>query len=104
MKASIVGFFLIAIPFFISGCRQPSTPTRIPETTSESEEGFYDLLLAIEEHQDSDTADTPNGELTISFRYQLEESGRRLRATERLRGAGREQDNALVFDRSDGTL
>ena len=47
-----------------------------------------------------DTMDTPNGELTISFRYQLEDSGRRVRATERLRGAGREQDNVWVFDRA----
>jgi hypothetical protein len=48
----------------------------------------------------TDRTDTPNGELTISFRYQLEDSGRRLRATERLRGAGREQDNVWVFDRA----
>ena len=47
-----------------------------------------------------DRVDTPNGELTIAFRYRLEDSGRRLRATERLRGAGREQDNVWVFDRS----
>jgi hypothetical protein len=47
-----------------------------------------------------DSMDTPNGELTISFRYQLEDSGRRLRATEQLRGAGREQDNVWVFDRA----
>jgi hypothetical protein len=48
----------------------------------------------------TDRTDTPNGGLTISFRYQLEDSGRRLRATERLRGAGREQDNVWVFDRA----
>ena len=48
----------------------------------------------------TDTVDTPNGELTISFRYQVEESGQRLRATERLRGAGREQDNIWMFDRA----
>ena len=47
----------------------------------------------------TDRTDTPHGELTISFRYQLEESGRRLRATERLRGV-REQDNVWVFDRA----
>jgi hypothetical protein len=52
----------------------------------------------------TDTVDTPNGELTISFRYQVEESGQRLRAKERLRGGGREQDNVWVFDRSDDTL
>ena len=48
----------------------------------------------------TDTTETPNGQLTISFRYQLEDSGRRLRATERLRGADREQDNVWVFDRA----
>ena len=48
----------------------------------------------------TDTTDTPNGALSISFRYQLEDAGRRLRATERLRGDGREQDNVWVFDRA----
>lgn len=48
----------------------------------------------------TDRTETPIGELTISFRYHLEDSGRRLRATERLRGAGREQDNVWVFDRA----
>jgi hypothetical protein len=41
----------------------------------------------------------PNGELTISFRYELEDGGRRLRAAEQLRGGGRDQDNVWVFDR-----
>ena len=41
----------------------------------------------------------PNGEMTIRFRYELENSGRRLRATEQLRGAGRDQDNVWVFER-----
>jgi hypothetical protein len=48
----------------------------------------------------TDRTETPGGELTISFRYELELSGRRLRATERLRGAGREQDNVWVFERA----
>ena len=47
-----------------------------------------------------DKTETPGGELTISFRYELEDDARRLRATEHLRGAGREQDNVWVFDRS----
>jgi len=47
----------------------------------------------------TDRTATPNGELTISFRYELLDAGRRLRATEHLRGAGREQDNVWVFDR-----
>ncbi|MFN2567543.1 MAG: hypothetical protein ABR499_21315 [Gemmatimonadaceae bacterium] len=48
----------------------------------------------------TDRTQTPNGELTISFRYELQNSGRRLRAAEQLRGAGREQDNVWVFDRA----
>ena len=46
-----------------------------------------------------DTVPTPAGEMTIAFRYELQEAGRRLRATERLRAPDREQDNAWVFDR-----
>jgi hypothetical protein len=41
----------------------------------------------------------PNGEMTISFRYELEDGARRLRATEQLRGGGRDQDNVWVFER-----
>ena len=41
----------------------------------------------------------PDGEMTIVFRYELEDGGRRVRATERLRGGGRDQDNVWVFDR-----
>ncbi len=47
----------------------------------------------------TDTESTPDGQLTISFRYELMDSGKRLRAVERLRGAGREQDNVWVFER-----
>jgi hypothetical protein len=41
----------------------------------------------------------PNGEMTISFRYELEDGGHRLRASEQLRGGGRDQDNVWVFER-----
>jgi hypothetical protein len=41
----------------------------------------------------------PNVDLTLSFRYELQDGGRRLRATEQLRGGGRDQDNVWVFDR-----
>src|SRR5262249_29382565 len=41
----------------------------------------------------------PNGEMTIAFRYELLDEGRRLRASEQLGGAGRAQDNVWVFDR-----
>jgi len=39
------------------------------------------------------------GEVTISFRYELQDGGRRLRATEQIRGGGRDQDNVWVFER-----
>ena len=41
----------------------------------------------------------PNGEVTISFRYELQDGGRRLRAAEQIRGGGRDQDNLWVFER-----
>ena len=40
-----------------------------------------------------------DGELTISFRYELQDGGRRVLAAEQLRGGGRDQDNLWVFDR-----
>jgi hypothetical protein len=46
-----------------------------------------------------DRVPTPNGEMTICFRYELQDAGRRLRAAERLRAPDREQDNVWVFDR-----
>jgi len=42
---------------------------------------------------------TADGELKISFRYELLDGGRRLRAVEVLRGPGRQQDNTWIFDR-----
>jgi hypothetical protein len=42
----------------------------------------------------------PDGEMTISFRHELIDKGRRLRAVEVLRGTGRHQDNVWIFDRS----
>ena len=39
-------------------------------------------------------------EMTISFRYELQDSGRGLRAGEQLRGGGRDQDNLWVFEKS----
>src|SRR5262245_14889109 len=38
-------------------------------------------------------------EVQISFRYELLDGGRRLRATERLRGTGQDQDNVWIFER-----
>jgi len=47
-----------------------------------------------------DKVPTPNGDMTISFRYELQELGRRLRAAEELRAPDRAQDNVWVFDRT----
>ncbi len=41
----------------------------------------------------------PDSELTISWRYELLEGRRRLRAVEQVRGGGRDQDNVWVFER-----
>ena len=38
-------------------------------------------------------------DVTMLWRYELEDSGRRLKASERIRGPGRDQDNVWVFDR-----
>lgn len=40
-----------------------------------------------------------NCEGTVSIRYELEDNGRRIRASEAIRGCGRDQDNVWVFDR-----
>jgi hypothetical protein len=40
----------------------------------------------------------PNGEMTIEFRYELLDGGRRLRAAEQLRSAAYNQDNVWMFD------
>ena len=39
-----------------------------------------------------------DGEMKISFRHELFDAGRRLRAVEQLRGGGREQDNVWIFE------
>lgn len=44
----------------------------------------------------------PDGEMTIEFRHQLLDDGRRLRADERLRGTDHDQDNVWMFDRRQG--
>jgi hypothetical protein len=38
-----------------------------------------------------------NCEGTVSIRYDLEENGRRIRATEKIRGCSRDQDNVWIF-------
>jgi hypothetical protein len=42
---------------------------------------------------------TPGPVLTISWRYELIDTGRRLRAIEQVRGGGRDQDNLWEFER-----
>lgn len=42
----------------------------------------------------------PDDEMTISFRHELIDEGRRLRAVEVLRGTRRQQDNIWIFDRT----
>jgi len=46
-----------------------------------------------------DRTGTPDPVLTISWRYELIDSGRRLRAVEQIRGGGRDQDNVWEFER-----
>ena len=40
-----------------------------------------------------------DSESEISFRYELLDAGRRLRATEQVRGTDHDQDNIWIFDR-----
>jgi hypothetical protein len=42
----------------------------------------------------------PTGEMAMSWRYSLEERGRRLVAAEQMRGGGSDQDNVWVFERA----
>jgi hypothetical protein len=41
----------------------------------------------------------PGGEMVISFQYELLDAGRRLQATEQVRGTDHDQDNIWVFER-----
>lgn len=41
----------------------------------------------------------PDVEMTISFRYELQDGGHRLRAAEQVRGTDHDQDNIWMFDR-----
>jgi hypothetical protein len=45
------------------------------------------------------TDQLPDGEMTVSFRYELIDDGRRLRASEQVRGVPWAQDNLWIFDR-----
>ena len=41
----------------------------------------------------------PDAEVEVSFRYELLDGGRRLRAVEQVRGSGRDHDNVWIFER-----
>jgi len=47
----------------------------------------------------TDRTNATDAPVTMSWRYELDDSGRRLTATERIRGGGRDQDNVWVFER-----
>ena len=88
-------------------------------SASGSRDYEYELLTdgreVVSEHKGSRTASTlrwegnslvvmwgtqrPDGEMTVSFRYELIDDGRRLRAVEQLRGTDHDQDNVWIFDR-----
>ena len=47
---------------------------------------------------------TPEAPAVMTWRYELSDAGRRLRATERICGGGRDQDNVWEFRRSEEVL
>ena len=46
-----------------------------------------------------DRVGSPDAPVAMTWRYELDAGGRRLRATERMRGGGRDQDNVWEFER-----
>jgi hypothetical protein len=44
-------------------------------------------------------SDVPDAPMEMTWRYELDDNGHRLTATERIRGAGRDADNVWVFER-----
>lgn len=64
-----------------------------PMTSSLRWDGDALVLVFIE------ATDNPDAPVTMSWRYELDGSGRCLTATERIRGGGRDQDNVWIFDR-----
>ena len=76
----------------LSDGREVVGPQHGPPTVS-SLRWDGDALLVSWRTQRSD------GEVKISFRYELLDAGRRLRATEQLRGTDHDQDNIWIFER-----
>jgi hypothetical protein len=56
---------------------------------------YWERDALVSEHRTG----TPDPVLTISWRYELIDSRRRLRAIEQIRGGGRYQDNVWEFER-----
>lgn len=56
---------------------------------------YWDGHALVSEHRSA----TPDDVVTMFWRYELIDNGRRLRAIERIRGAGRDQDNVWEFER-----
>jgi len=56
---------------------------------------YWDGEAVVSEHRTT----TPDAVIAMSWRYELIDGGRRLRAIETLRGAGRDQDNVWEFER-----
>ena len=57
--------------------------------------GFWEQDAIVSE----DRMGSPEALVIMTWRYQLSESGQRLRATERIRVGGRDQDNVWEFAR-----
>ena len=79
-----------ALEFVSDGSQVVSTQAGAKTTTSLRWDGDALVLSSLMQRDAADTS--------IIFRYELIDGGRRLRATERIRGA-REQDNVWVFER-----
>jgi hypothetical protein len=47
----------------------------------------------------SDRTTGPGAEVTMTWRYELVDGDRRLQATEKISGGGRDQDNVWIFER-----
>jgi hypothetical protein len=83
----------VQVAYELRSDRHETVSTQQGITTTSSLRWEGDALMATFHVQ------RPDGELKISFRHELLDAGRRLRATEQLRGSGRSQDNVWIFDR-----
>lgn len=73
------------------------TDGRVPAPTgSETSRCYWDGDVLVSE----DRMGTDDSPVIMIWRYELLEPERRLRATEQMRGGGRDQDNIWIFERS----